>query len=130
MRNLVLTVASALGSLVAVPAAAQNMPLPNFVERGTKLETKGPLALFSRGEIKLLQTELQAANKAVIAEYEANKKSGGRQAFCPVKGQKYQLGAQQLLAQLRAIPAAQARTMTTTDGMRHLIAKRFPCPSA
>lgn len=61
------------------------MPLQNFVERGTKLEKKGPLALLSSGEIKLLQTEMQAANKAVIAEYEANKKSGARQAFCPVK---------------------------------------------
>ncbi len=124
-----LTLGLALGVLLAVPAAAQKMPLQSFVERGTKLEKKGPLALFSRGEIKLLQTEMQAANKAVIAEYEANKKSGARQAFCPVKGQKYELGAQQLLAQLRAIPPAQARTMTTTDGMRHLIAKRFPCPA-
>jgi hypothetical protein len=124
-----LTLGLALGVLVTVPAAAQKMPLQSFVERGTKLEKKGPLALFSRGEIKLLQNEMQAANKAVIAEYEANKKSGARQAFCPVKGQKYQLSAQQLLAQLRAIPPAQARTMNTTDGMRHLIAKRFPCPA-
>jgi hypothetical protein len=106
------------------------MPLTSFVERGTKLEKKGPMALFHRGEISALQAEMQAANKVVVAEYEAKKKSGAKQAFCPVKGEKFQLGAQQLLAQLRAIPAAQARTMTTADGMRHLLAKRFPCPTA
>jgi hypothetical protein len=114
---------------VAGAASAQNMSLTAFVERGTKLEKKGPMALFHRGEIRVLQTEIQAANKAVIAEYEANKKSGAKQAFCPVKGQKYQLGAPELLAQLRAIPAAQARTMTTTDGMRYVLRKRFPCPA-
>jgi hypothetical protein len=115
---------------VAGSASAQNMPLTSFVERGTKLEKKGPMALFHRGEITALQTEMQAANKVVVAEYKAKKKSGAKQAFCPVKGEKFQLGAQQLLAQLRAIPAAQARTMTTADGMRHLLAKRFPCPTA
>jgi hypothetical protein len=114
---------------LASAASAQNMPLTTFVERGTKLEKKGPMALFSRGEITALQTEMQAANKAVTAEYQANKKSGAKQAFCPVKGQAFQLGAKELLAQLRAVPAAQARTMTTTDGMRHLLAKRFPCPA-
>ena len=117
------------GLLSASAAGAQNMPLTTFVQKGTALEKKGPLALFSRGEIKLLQTEMQAANKIVVAEYEANKKSGAKQAFCPVKGQKYQLGAKQLLAELRAIPQARARTMTTTDGMRQLLANRFPCPA-
>jgi hypothetical protein len=127
MRKSLLTIVLALG--VATPAAAQKMPLPQFIERATKLEKKGPLALFSRGEIKALQTEMQGANKVVMAEYQSNKKTGAKQAFCPVQGEKYEIGAQQLIAQLRAIPAGQARTMTTTDGMRHLIAKRFPCPA-
>jgi hypothetical protein len=124
-----LLLAVLLGVASEAPAAAQNMPLTSFVERGTKLEKKGPLALFQRGEIRALQTEMQAANKAVLAETQANKKSGAKQSFCPVKGQKYQLGAKQLLSELRAIPAAQARTMTTTDGLRHLLKKRFPCPA-
>ena len=126
MRSVVFLVALSL----AGAAQAQNMPLTTFVERGTKLEKKGPMALFHRGEIRALQTEMQAANKAVIAEYEANKKSGAKQTFCPVKGQGYRLKPQQLLAQLRAIPAGQARTMTTTDGMRHILKKRFPCQAA
>ncbi|GAA3996567.1 hypothetical protein [Sphingomonas humi] len=105
------------------------MPLPVFVERATKLESKGPLALFSRGEISVLQSEMQGANKSVVAEYQARKASGAKQAFCPVKGEKYQLGVKELMAKLRAIPAAQARTMTTTDAMRHLLAKRYPCPA-
>lgn len=113
----------------AGPAAAQNMPLPQFLTRATKLENKGAMAIFSPGELKALQTEMQGANKAVVADYQARKASGGRQAFCPVKGEKYQLGAKELLTQLRAIPAAQARSMTTTDAMRHMLAKRYPCPA-
>jgi hypothetical protein len=116
-----------LATAVATPAAAQNMPLPQFLTRATRLESKGPLAVFSRGEIKALQTEMQGANKAVVAEYQTRKASGARQAFCPVKGEKYQLGVKELLAQLRGIPAAQARSMTTTDAMRHILAKRYPC---
>jgi hypothetical protein len=116
--------------MVAGAAGAQNMPLPTFVQKGTSLEKKGPLALLSRGEIRLLQTEMGAANKALVAEYEANKKAGRKQAYCPVKGQKVQIGARQLLAELRAIPAAQARTMTTTDGLRLILARRMPCPAA
>ena len=127
MTRIFLIAALALGA--AGSAAAQTMPLTKFVERGTALEKKGPLALFSRGEISALQTEMQGANKAVVAEYQVAKKAGRKTAFCPVKGEKYQLGAQQLLAELRAIPAAQARSMTTTDGMRHLLAKRYPCPA-
>lgn len=117
----------ALGVIAATPAAAQNMPLSTFVKRGTALEKKGPLALLQQAEIKALQTEMQGASVKVLAEYEANKKAGKKTAFCPVKGEKYQLGAQQMLAELRAIPAGRASTMTTTDGMRYLLVKRYPC---
>lgn len=127
MRGPILTLV--LATVCAAPATAQTMPLPVFLERANKLQGKGPLAVFSRGEIKVLQTEMQGANKAVIADYQANKKTGAKQAFCPVKGEKYQLGPMELLNQLRAIPAVQARTMTTKDAMRHLIAKRYPCPA-
>lgn len=112
---------------MAGAASAQKMPLPQFVAKGTALEKKGPLALFNRGEIKALQTELQGANAALKAEYQANEKAGRKQAFCPVKGQAFKMDARELLAAFRAIPPAQARTMTTTDGMRVLLARRFPC---
>lgn len=125
MRNTLLSLIVATS--LAAPAAAQNMPLPTFLDRATKLEKKGAMALFSRGEIKALQTEMQGANKTVIADYRAREKSGAKQAFCPVKGEKYQLGVKELLGQLRAIPAGQARSMNTADGMRHILARRYPC---
>ena len=125
MRHMLLSLILAAG--LPAPAVAQNMPLPQFLDRATKLEKKGPMALFSRGEIKALQSEMQGANKAVVAEYRAREKSGAKQFFCPVKGEKYQLGVKELLGQLRAIPAGQARGMTTADGMRHLLARRYPC---
>ena len=116
--------------LSSASAQAQNMPLPVLLQRGTALEQKGPLALFHKGEIRALQTELAAANKAVLSEYRGNKQAGRDQTFCPVKGQAYQLGARQVLAELRSIPPAQARRMTTTDGMRALLQERFPCSSS
>lgn len=117
----------ALGS-IASAAAAQSMPLQNFVQRGTALEKKGPLAVFSMGEIRVLQDEMKAAAAALRAERLAAEKAGRKPPYCPPKDQKsLAMKPQQVLAELRAIPAAQARTMTTTDGFRHILARRYPC---
>ncbi|GLR48123.1 hypothetical protein [Sphingomonas astaxanthinifaciens] len=109
-------------------AAAQSMPLPSFVQRGTALEKKGPLAVFSMGEIRALQDEMKAAAAALRAERLAAEKAGRKPPYCPPKDQKsLAMKPQQVLAELRAIPAAQAKGMTTTDGFRHILARRYPC---
>ena len=128
MNNKLLILVLATG--IAAPAAAQNMPLPQFIERGTKLEKKGMLALLEKGEINALMTEMKAASEAVRAERLANEKAGRRGPYCPpADGKGARMSSQQLLAELRAIPAAKARTMSTRDGMRHLTIKRYPCPA-
>ena len=121
--------AALLAAALAAPAAAQNMPLNSFVQRGTALEKKGPMALFHKGEISALMTEMKGASEAVRAERLAAEKAGRKGVYCPpAKGKGQAMGAQKLLAELRAIPAAQARTMTTTDGMRYVVARHYPCP--
>jgi hypothetical protein len=116
----------ALGSAAA--ASAQAMPLPTFLERATALEKKGPLALFHRGEINALFTEMKGASDQLKAERLAAEKAGRPAAFCPPAGQKgVSFSSTELLRELRAIPAAQARSMTMTDAMRTVLARRYPC---
>lgn len=118
--------------MVAGGAAAQTMPLRAFVERGTKLEKKGPLALFQRGEIRALQTEMAAASRTVRGEREAAAKAGRPGAYCPPPGSTggVRMGAQQFLKEMRAIAATLPASATTTDGMRTLLARRYPCRAA
>lgn len=117
-----------LGLIAASTASAQSMPLTTFVERGTALEKKGALAILEMGEIKALQAEMQGAGAALRAERLAATKAKRRLAYCPPKQDgAVKMEGQQLLAELRAIPAAQARKMTTTDGLRAILVKRYPC---
>lgn len=126
MQRTILSVA--LGLLLAGTASAQSMPLTTFVERGTALEKKGALAILSMGEINALQAEMQGAGQALKAEREEAEKGKRRLPYCPPKGQAaVKMEGQQLLAELRAIPVIQARRMTTTDGLRHMLIKRYPC---
>lgn len=104
------------------------MPLGTFLDRATALEKKGAMALFQRGELRLLQAEMKGASDAVRAERLAAEKAGRKPPFCPPKGQAaVRMSPKQLLSELRAIPAAQARTMTVTDGFRAMLARRYPC---
>jgi hypothetical protein len=117
---------------VAGAASAQNMALTTFVERGTKLEKKGAMALFHRGEIRALQTEMQGASTKLREERLAAERAGRKPAYCPpANGQQgLRMDPREMLSELRAIPAPKARTMTTADGFRLLLARRFPCPAA
>lgn len=121
-----------LALALAVPAeAAGTMKLHQFVERGTKLEKKGPLALLHRDEIRLLQEEMQAASTKVRNERLAAEKAGRKGAYCPPPGGSggMQMNAKQLLKELRTISASQPRSATVADGMRVMLARRYPCPA-
>lgn len=127
MRLALLTLALLSGSAAA---SAQTMPLHQFVERGTKLEKKGLRALFSRGEIGALRDEMMAAGRNVREERLAAEQQGRRGAYCPpAQAQAQPLDARRFLADIRAISATLPRSSTTTDGMRALLAKRYPCPN-
>ena len=120
----------ALGALflVAAPAAAQKMPLPAFLDKATSLEKQGPLALLKMNEINALQTEMKGAGAALKAERDTAAKKKQKTAFCPPAGQNsLSMKSTELLAELRAIPATKARRMTTTDGLRAVLVKRYPC---
>ncbi|HEX8442212.1 MAG TPA: hypothetical protein VF631_01045 [Allosphingosinicella sp.] len=117
-------------SMMIVPTTAlhaQAMPLPQFLERATALEKKGAMAIFS-GDLKLLQKEIAASAGALKTERLAAAKAGRKAGYCPpAKG--VQIGAKEILTHFRTIPPAQRERMQVRDGMRHFMARKFPCPT-
>lgn len=114
-----------LTALAAAPAMAQTMPLNDFVERANRIPLNPTSAI--RPDARRLVREFNAAMSALSAEQRALREAGRPRATCPPE--KLQLDPRQLLAHLNAIPAAQRARMTTTDGLRHWRAARWPCPA-
>jgi hypothetical protein len=118
--------AGAVLAISAAPAVAQSMPLPTFLAKADSLKKKGPLALFS-GDLKLLKKEMQESAKLLRAERLAGAKAGKKPAYCPPEKGGGALEADEILSHLNTIPAAQRARMTTKDGFRSLLVKKFPC---
>ena len=117
--------AAVLIGACSAPASAQSMPLETFVQKGNALKRKGPLALLS-GDLKLLQNEMRGAGDALRSERLAAIKAGKKPAYCPPES-GVSMDAGEVLASLNAIPAAQRARMTSKDGFRQYMARRFPC---
>jgi hypothetical protein len=118
-----LLAAAPLGAL-----QAQSMPVPQFLAKAEALKKKGPLALLSR-DLGLLKKEVMQSAKLLRAERLAAKAAGRKPAYCPPEGSGSAFGSEELLAHFKSIPPAQAARMRVKDGMRTLLAGRFPCPA-
>jgi hypothetical protein len=113
-------------SLFAVPVLAQNMSAQAFHQRAIKLQKKGALALFSRGEINVLMREVQAANKIVVARLRADKSAGRPTRFCPPTGPA-KMDSKELMARLSAIPEGERRRIDMTEAMTRIFEVKYPC---
>jgi hypothetical protein len=110
----------------AVPlAAAQAMPVATFLQKADALQAKGMMALFS-SDYKLLKDEVTAASEQLGNERKAAKAAGRPQAYCPPEG-GVKLGSKEILDTFRTIPAAQRARTDVKQGMRLLLARKFPC---
>ncbi|WP_308514668.1 hypothetical protein [Sphingomonas flavescens] len=123
MRSMVLGVALLTFSSAAV---AQSMNAQTFYKRATALKKKGPLAIFSGGEIKALMNEGQASGKAAGAAYDADKKAGRPTRFCPPPG-KRQMGSDEYMQRLAAIPAAERARIDMTEATTRILIAKYPC---
>lgn len=114
--------------LLAVPAAAtaQSMNAERFHQRSSALLAKGPMALFSRGEINMLMTEVQNAGKAARASRLADAAVGRPPRSCPPQG-KQSMGSSEFMRRLGDIPPAERTRMDMTEAMVRITAARFPC---
>ncbi len=116
--------------LLVVPAAAsaQSMNAETFNKRAIALQKKGPLALFSRGEIKALMAEGQAAGAKARENRLAAIKAGQKPRYCPPPG-KQAMGSDEFMTSLAAIPAADRARIDMTEATTRIVARKFPCPT-
>ena len=124
MKRLGLAVATAL-----LPAAAfaQSMNAETLHKRASALQKKGALALFSRGEIKALMKEGQAAGKKAGDQRRADVAAGRAPRFCPPAA-KVSMDSDEFMKRLAAIPAAQRARIDMTEASNRIMAAKFPCP--
>lgn len=120
-----LLLAALVAALPVTEVSAQNMPLSQFLSRATALEKKGAMALFS-GDMALLKKEMAASAKTLRAERLAAQAAGRKPAFCPPEKQSG-LSVEEILGHFRSIPEGQRARMSTKDGFRNLLARKYPC---
>ncbi len=116
--------------LLAVPAvaSAQSMNAETFNKRAVALQKKGPLALFSRGEIKALMTEGQAAATKSRETRLAAARLGQKPRYCPPAGAQG-MNSDDFMKALAAIPAAERARIDMTEATTRILARKFPCPA-
>lgn len=114
-------------AVAALPTAsvAQTMNAEVFHQRASKLEKKGAMAIFSRGEIKALMNEGQAAAKRAREQRLATLKAGGKPRSCPPEGSK--MGSDEFMKRLADIPAAERAKIDMTEATIRILAGKFPC---
>lgn len=117
---------AALLALVAAPAMAQSMNAETFHQRAQALKNKGALAVFSRGEIKALMKEVQAAAKAAREMRLAAEKAGRPPPYCPPGG-KGAMDSDEYMRRLSAVPSAERARMTMTEATMRMLAVKHPC---
>ncbi|CAA9512830.1 MAG: hypothetical protein AVDCRST_MAG62-634 [uncultured Sphingomonas sp.] len=125
MRSILLAASAALVLLPSV-AAAQSMNAEVFHKRATALMKKGPLALFSRGEIKALMAEGQAAGLKARDQRLAAVKAGGQGRYCPPPGPQ-SMNSDEFMKRLAAIPPAERARINMTEATTRVLASKFPC---
>ena len=126
MKPYAMIAATVLGIAVATPAMAQSMNADVFYKRAKSLKKKGALALFSRGEIKNLMKEVQAAAGSARERRLAALKAGQPPRYCPTEA-KGSMGSGELMDRLAAIPPAERARIDMTEAMTRILAAKFPC---
>jgi hypothetical protein len=99
-----------------------------FNRRATALTKKGPLALFSRGEIKALMNEGQAAGKRAGENRRAAIAAGEKPRFCP-PGKSASMGSSEFMKRLNEIPAADRARIDMTEATTRILTQKYPCPA-
>jgi hypothetical protein len=119
-------VAAVAAVLVPSAASAQSMNAESFLQRANKLKAKGPLALFSRGEIKLLMEEGKASGDAARSQRLAAVKAGRKPRYCPPEGPQ-KMDSDEFMTRLAAIPRGERQRINMTEAMTRILIAKFPC---
>ena len=116
--------------LLALPAAAaaQSMSAESFHQRAIALQKKGPMAIFSGGEIKLLMGEAKAAGQKSGLDRTAAIKAGQKPRYCPPPP-PIRMSNTEFMAGLSAIAPAERARIDMTEAMTRILARKYPCPA-
>ena len=118
-------IALALAATPLAAAWAQSMNAETFHKRAQALKKKGAIAIFSRGEIKALTSEGQAAAKKARERRLATVSAGGKPRSCPPEGSR--MGSDEFMERLAAIPAAERARIDMTEATIRILASKYPC---
>lgn len=118
----------ALAMLPLSASAAQSMNAERFHQRATALKKKGAMAIFSRGEIKVLMGEAQDAGKAAREQRLAAVKAGTKPRYCPPEGPG-KMNSDEFMERLAVIPAADRARIDMTEATIRILAVKYPCKS-
>ena len=124
MHRILIALSLAVVPMTAVSAQAMNAE--TLHKRAQALKKKGALAIFSRGEIKALTSEVQAAGRAARERRLAAIKAGEKPRYCPPGGSG-SMGSEEYMERLAAIPAAERARMTSTEATTRILATKYPC---
>jgi hypothetical protein len=105
-------------------AAPGDMSAATFLAKVDGLKAKGPMALFS-GDIGKLKAEGAAAGNYYRARLQADRAAGRPPHSCPPKGST--VTSDQLIAHLRAYPAATRARTSMKIAIADYFAKTYPC---
>ena len=119
-------VVAAAAVLVPAAASAQSMNAETFLQRANKLMAKGPMALFSRKEIRSLMKEGQASGQAATARNKADKAAGRPARFCAPAGPQ-RMNSDEYMKRLGAIPRAERERIDMTEATTRIMAAKYPC---
>ncbi len=108
-------------------AFAQSMNAETFHRRATALQKKGPLAIFSGGEITALMREGQAAGKKAGEQRRADVAAGRKPRFCP-PAPKVGMDSDEFMKRLGVIPAVERTRIDMTEASNRIMAAKYPCP--
>ena len=129
MRALVrMILALSLAGLVAPAsfAAAAVMNAEEFYQRAVKVKKRGPLALLSMKEVKLLVNEVKIAGARVKETRLAAERAGKKGRYCPPPDNK-RMGHEEYVAGIGAIPQAERRKIDLIEATTRMLAAKFPC---
>ena len=118
----------AVFALVSTEAAAQSMNAEQFYRRAVALQKKGPLALFSRGEISALMKEVNGSVAQSRDTRLAAVKAGAKPRYCPPSG-KGSMNDSEFISRLAAIPQPQRVRIDMTEATTRILAAKYPCPA-
>ena len=104
-------------------AAPGDMSVAAFLAKADALKAKGMLAMLSP-DIKVLQTEAQAAGMAYHGQLDAERKAG-HPSSCPPKGVR--IDSDMLMAQMRTYPAGKRPQISVKTAMADLFRAKFAC---